>query len=215
MPRTVLLVGYPGVQALDLVGPFEVFTGASLYADARTAGTGYDARIVAVGGTPVATGTGLTLVADPLPDPGAPVDTVVLPGGAGTESARHDAELIDWIAAVSARARRVVSVCTGAVLAAEAGAELAFSYQGEALKKRVDPLAGQLGSDIVLPCDVGDEASIDALFTELNERWGGLDFLVHAIGFSDKNELRGRYVDTSRANFALSMDISVYSFTAV
>ena len=95
MPRTVLLVGYPGVQALDLVGPFEVFTGASLYADARTAGTGYDARIVAVGGTPVATGTGLTLVADPLPDPGAPVDTVVLPGGAGTESARHDAELID------------------------------------------------------------------------------------------------------------------------
>ena len=96
-----------------------------------------------------------------------------------------------------------------------AGAELAFSYQGEALKKRVDPLAAQLGSDMVLPCDVSDEASIDALFTELNERWGGLDFLVHAIGFSDKNELRGRYVDTSRANFALSMDISVYSFTAV
>ena len=81
MARTVLLVGFPGVQALDLVGPFEVFTGASLYADARTAGTGYDVRIVAVGGTPVATGTGLTLVADPLPDPGEPVDTVVLPGG--------------------------------------------------------------------------------------------------------------------------------------
>ena len=69
MARTVLLVGFPGVQALDLVGPFEVFTGASLYADARTAGTGYDVRIVAVGGAPVATGTGLTLVADPLPDP--------------------------------------------------------------------------------------------------------------------------------------------------
>ena len=96
-----------------------------------------------------------------------------------------------------------------------AGAELAFSYQGEALKKRVEPMAAQLGSDMVLPCDVSDEASIDALFTELNERWCGLDFLVHAIGFSDKNELRGRYVDTSRANFALSMDISVYSFTAV
>ena len=95
------------------------------------------------------------------------------------------------------------------------GAELAFSYQGEQLKKRVDPLAAQLGSDIVLPCDVGDEDSIDALFAALNERWGGLDFLVHAIGFSDKNELRGRYVDTSRANFSLSMDISVYSFTAV
>ncbi|NKX72614.1 enoyl-ACP reductase FabI [Rhodobacteraceae bacterium R_SAG3] len=98
---------------------------------------------------------------------------------------------------------------------AEAGAELAFSYQGEALKKRVDPLAGQLGSDIVLPCDVADEASIDALFATLEEKWGKLDFIVHAIGFSDKSELRGRYVDTSRANFQMTMDISVYSFTAV
>src|SRR6056297_440536 len=98
---------------------------------------------------------------------------------------------------------------------AEAGAELAFSYQGDALKKRVGPLAEQLGSDIVLPCDVGDEASIDALFAALQERWGKLDFIVHAIGFSDKNELRGRYVDTSRGNFQMSMDISVYSFTAV
>ena len=98
---------------------------------------------------------------------------------------------------------------------ADAGAELAFSYQGDALKKRVDPLAAQLGSDLVLPCDVGDEASIDALFEGLAARWDNLDFIVHAIGFSDKNELRGRYVDTSRANFTLSMDISVYSFTAV
>ena len=98
---------------------------------------------------------------------------------------------------------------------ADAGAELAFSYQGDALKKRVDPLAGRLGSDIVLPCDVSDEASLDALFSELKERWDGLDFVVHAIGFSDKSELRGRYVDTSRGNFAMSMDISVYSFTAV
>ncbi len=97
----------------------------------------------------------------------------------------------------------------------DAGAELAFSYQGEALKKRVDPLAASLGSDIVLPCDVGDESSIDALFEGLRARWGSLDFIVHAIGFADKNELRGRYVDTSRANFTLSMDISVYSFTAV
>lgn len=97
----------------------------------------------------------------------------------------------------------------------DAGAELAFSYQGEALKKRVGPLAAQLGSDIVLPCDVGDEASIDALFDGLKERWDNLDFIVHAIGFSDKNELRGRYVDTSRDNFSLTMDISVYSFTAV
>ena len=98
---------------------------------------------------------------------------------------------------------------------AEAGAELAFSYQGEALKKRVEPLAASLGSDMVLPCDVADEASLDTLFAELRGRWDSLDFVVHAIGFSDKNELRGRYVDTSRANFAMSMDISVYSFTAV
>ncbi|MGB1390834.1 MAG: enoyl-ACP reductase FabI [Paracoccaceae bacterium] len=98
---------------------------------------------------------------------------------------------------------------------ADAGAELAFSYQGEALKKRVEPLAEQLGSKIVLPCDVGDEGSIDAMFTALGETWGELDFVVHAIGFSDKNELRGRYVDTSRANFMMTMDISVYSFTAV
>jgi enoyl-[acyl-carrier protein] reductase I len=97
----------------------------------------------------------------------------------------------------------------------DAGAELAFSYQGEALKKRVDPLAAQLGSEIVLPCDVTDEASVDALFAELEKTWGKLDFVVHAIGFSDKNELRGRYVDTSRSNFSLTMDISVYSFTAV
>lgn len=97
----------------------------------------------------------------------------------------------------------------------DAGAELAFSYQGEALKKRVDPLAAKLGSDIVIPCDVNDESSIDALFESLKERWGTLDFIVHAIGFSDKNELRGRYVDTTRGNFQMSMDISVYSFTAV
>lgn len=97
----------------------------------------------------------------------------------------------------------------------DAGAELAFSYQGEALRKRVGPLAAQLGSNIVLPCDVGDEASLDALFSSLKEFWDGLDFVVHAIGFSDKSELRGRYVDTSRNNFNLTMDISVYSFTAV
>ncbi|MEX0307703.1 MAG: enoyl-ACP reductase FabI [Ruegeria sp.] len=97
----------------------------------------------------------------------------------------------------------------------DAGAELAFSYQGDALKKRVDPLAAQLGSEIVLPCDVSDEESIDGLFSALEAKWGTLDFVVHAIGFSDKNELRGRYVDTSRANFNLTMDVSVYSFTAV
>ncbi|WP_226782612.1 enoyl-ACP reductase FabI [Oceaniglobus trochenteri] len=97
----------------------------------------------------------------------------------------------------------------------DAGAELCFSYQGDALKKRVEPLAAQVGSDFVFPCDVGNAASLDALFAEIKQRWGGLDFVVHAIGFSDKNELRGRYVDTSRENFRMSMDISVYSFTAV
>ncbi|ARO14224.1 enoyl-(acyl carrier protein) reductase [Ketogulonicigenium robustum] len=98
---------------------------------------------------------------------------------------------------------------------ADAGAELAFSYQGDALLKRVTPLAAELGSDIVLPCDVTDMDSIDALFTALEEKWGKLDFIVHAIAFSDKNDLRGRYVDTSRNGFLLAMDISVYSFTAI
>ena len=98
---------------------------------------------------------------------------------------------------------------------AQQGAELAFSYQGDALKKRVGPLAAQLGSDIVLPCDVADMESVDALFAALKDRWGTLDFVVHAIGFSDKDELRGRYVDTTRDNFLMTMDISVYSFTAV
>lgn len=97
----------------------------------------------------------------------------------------------------------------------EQGAELAFTYQGEALGKRVRPLAESLGSDIVLPCDVSDDESLDATFATLTERWGRLDFLLHAIGFSDKGELRGTYVEnTTAANFARTMHISVYSFTA-
>jgi enoyl-[acyl-carrier protein] reductase I len=95
------------------------------------------------------------------------------------------------------------------------GAELAFSYQGEALRKRVGPLAASVGSDLLIPCDVAEGASIDAAFESLRERWDRLDFLVHAIGFSDKNELRGRYLDTSRDNFLATMNVSVYSFTAV
>ncbi len=98
---------------------------------------------------------------------------------------------------------------------AGAGAELAFSYQGDALKKRVVPLAQQLGSSLVVPCDVGDMQSVDDLFAALEQEWGTLDFVVHAIGFSDKEELRGRYADTSRDNFLMTMDISVYSFTAI
>lgn len=95
------------------------------------------------------------------------------------------------------------------------GAEIAFSYQGDALKKRVLPLISSIGMDEMVECDVADEASMDALFARLAEKWGKIDFLVHAIGFSEKSELRGRYVDTSRANFLMTMDISVYSFTAV
>lgn len=98
---------------------------------------------------------------------------------------------------------------------AEAGAEMCFSYQGDALKKRVEPLAAQVSSDFVVECDVADASSIDTLFEEIKQRWGKLDFIVHAIGFSDKSELRGRYVDTSLNNFRMTMDISVYSFTAV
>ncbi|MGO4854548.1 enoyl-ACP reductase FabI [Phaeovulum sp. W22_SRMD_FR3] len=98
---------------------------------------------------------------------------------------------------------------------ADAGAELAFSYQGEALKKRVEPLAASIGATEMIECDVSDEGSLDALFDHLKNAWGTLDFVVHAIGFSDKSELRGRYVDTSAANFRMTMDISVYSFTAV
>lgn len=95
------------------------------------------------------------------------------------------------------------------------GAEMAFSYQGDALKKRVGPLAESIGCDTVLECDVTNKASMDNLFSELENKWGKIDFIVHAIGFSDKNELRGRYVDTSAENFRMTMDISVYSFTAV
>lgn len=98
---------------------------------------------------------------------------------------------------------------------ADEGAELAFSYVGEAFKKRVEPLAEQLGVTQLFDCDVGDEASIDACFDGIEKAWGKIDFLVHAIGFSDKTELRGRYVDTSRGNFKNTMDVSVYSFTAV
>jgi enoyl-[acyl-carrier protein] reductase I len=95
------------------------------------------------------------------------------------------------------------------------GGEVALNYQGDALKKRVEPLAAELGSKLVLPCDVTDKASVDALFAELARVWGRLDFLVHAIAFSDKNELDGRYVDTSEANFTQTMLVSCYSLTAL
>jgi enoyl-[acyl-carrier protein] reductase I len=98
---------------------------------------------------------------------------------------------------------------------AEHGAELAFSYQGEALEKRVRPLAESLGSDFLIDCDVSDMDALDSAFARLAARWPTIDFIVHAIGFSDKNELRGKYVDTSLENFLMTMNISAYSLVAV
>jgi len=95
------------------------------------------------------------------------------------------------------------------------GAELAFSYQGEALEKRVRPLAEELGSDLLIDCDVSDMKALDKAFADLRSKWEGMDFVVHAIGFSDKNELRGKFVDTTIDNFLLTMNVSVYSFIAV
>lgn len=99
--------------------------------------------------------------------------------------------------------------------AADAGAELAFTYQGDALKRRVVPLAQSIDCDFTMPCDVTDDASIDALFAEIERKWGKLDFVIHAIAYADKDELKGRYVDTSAGNFRNSMLVSCYSFTAI
>lgn len=108
------------------------------------------------------------------------------------------------------------SIAWGIAAASHAqAAELGFTYQGEALEKRVRPLAESVGSSLIVPCDVTDEASMDAVFEAVDKQWGGLDFLVHAIAFSDKNELRGMYLDTSRDNFLRTMDISCYSFTTL
>ncbi|MBN9362472.1 MULTISPECIES: SDR family oxidoreductase [unclassified Devosia] len=98
---------------------------------------------------------------------------------------------------------------------ADQGAEIAFSYQGEALKKRVEPLAAEIGVTTLVECDVSNDAAMDETFRVLKDKWGTMDFLVHAIGFSNKEELEGRYINTSAENFALTMNISVYSFTAV
>lgn len=97
----------------------------------------------------------------------------------------------------------------------EEGAELAFTYQGEILQRRVTPLAESVGSSLVLPCDVTDDSQIESVFKELAKEWGSLDFVVHAIAFADKEELKGKYFNTSRANFKNALDISCYSFTAV
>ena len=95
------------------------------------------------------------------------------------------------------------------------GAELAFAYQGESMKKRVEPLAKEAGSDFLIDCDVEDEAQIDSVFAAIEKRWGQMDFLVHAVAYSNKEELKGRYVDTTLENFLHTMHISCYSFTSV
>ena len=98
---------------------------------------------------------------------------------------------------------------------ADQGAEIALTYQGDAIKKRVEPLAAEIGSKLVLPCDVTDEGSVEAVFKALADSWGTIDFLVHAVAFSDKGELDGRYVDTSKDNFTQTLLVSCYSFTAL
>ncbi|OBF29104.1 transcriptional regulator [Mycobacterium sp. ACS1612] len=118
----MVVLGYPGVQALDLVGPFEVFTGATIYlASQGRADEGYAVNVVSRGGEPASTLTGLALVTQPLPDPRAPIDTLVLPGGIGVDDARRDADTVGWIQIAAENTRRVVSVCTGAFLCAQAG----------------------------------------------------------------------------------------------
>jgi transcriptional regulator GlxA family with amidase domain len=120
MTRKVLIVGFPGVQGLDLVGPFEVFTSASLAVSGQGK-EGYQPVVASVDGRPVTTETGLTFAAVELPDPSEPVDTLILPGGRGVHAARQDPRVIDWVVAAAPQARRVVTVCTGAFLAAQAG----------------------------------------------------------------------------------------------
>ncbi|MDD3370221.1 MAG: enoyl-ACP reductase FabI [Alphaproteobacteria bacterium] len=130
-----------------------------------------------------------------------------VPAGGNLMSGKRG--LIMGVANERSLAWGVASVCAGQ------GAELAFTYQGDALLKRVAPLATSVGAKLILPCDVTDEASMDTLFETIRKEWGELDFFVHAIAYSDKNQLDGRYVDTTRDNFLRTMDISCFSFTSL
>jgi enoyl-[acyl-carrier protein] reductase I len=139
-----------------------------------------------------------------------------LPGHDERESARTMQDLMKGKRGLIMGVANDHSIAWGIAKALAAqGAELAFTYQGEAQAKRLKPLVQPLGTDIVLPCDVEDIASVDQVFEALRTKWGHLDFLVHAIGFTDKNELRGRYADTTRANFSRTMLISCFSFTEI
>jgi enoyl-[acyl-carrier protein] reductase I len=144
------------------------------------------------------------------------VDARDKPGHDERESARTMQDLMKGKRGLVMGVANDHSIAWGIARAVAAqGAELAFTYQGEALGKRVKPLAEQLGVPLVLPCDVEDIASVDSVFEALRAKWGRLDFLVHAIAFSDKNELKGRYADTTRENFSRSMLISCFSFTEI
>jgi enoyl-[acyl-carrier protein] reductase I len=144
------------------------------------------------------------------------VDAQDKPGHDEKESARTMQDLMKGKRGLIMGVANDHSIAWGIAKAVAAqGAELAFTFQGEAQGKRVRPLAAQLGVPVVLPCDVEDIASVDAVFETLRGKWGQLDFLVHAIGFSDKNELKGRYADTSRENFSRTMLISCFSFTEI
>jgi transcriptional regulator GlxA family with amidase domain len=181
--RSVVILGYPGVQALDMVGPFDVFTGATLNLAAQGRyEDGYDVIIASAGGKPVTTGTGLELVAQPLPDPHTAIDTVVLPGGWGLDEARMDPDVVDWVKTVSGTARRVVSVCTGAFLAAQAGlldgcrATTHWAFAGQLAREfpsvTVDPEPIYVQSSPTVWTAAGVTAGIDLALSLVEEDHG-------------------------------------------
>ncbi|WP_173009825.1 GlxA family transcriptional regulator [Mycolicibacterium sp. P9-64] len=183
MKRSVVILGYEGVQALDLVGPFEVFTGATLFllGEGRT-DEGYDVTITSIDGRPVSTGTGLELVAQPLPDPWHPIDTVVLPGGVGIDAVRENPDAVDWVRTAATTARRVVSVCTGAFLAAQAGlldgcpATTHWAYAGQLAREfpavDVDPEPIFVRSSESVWTAAGVTAGIDLALALVEEDYG-------------------------------------------
>jgi transcriptional regulator GlxA family with amidase domain len=183
MSRDVLILGFPGIQALDLVGPSEVFTGATIYLQGQgRVGEGYQVSVVSQNGEPATTGTGLALAAAPLPDPRNAVDTIVLPGGMGVEDARRNPELIGWIKIAAENARRVVSVCTGAFIAAQAGlldgcmATTHWAFAGRMAREfasiKVDPEPIFLRSSEKVWTAAGVTAGIDLALSLVEDDYG-------------------------------------------
>ena len=181
--RSVVIVGFEGVQALDLVGPFEVFTGATIYlASQERYDDGYDVTIASLDGRPVSTGTGMEIVAKPLPDSRQPIDTVVLPGGGGIDAARQNADAIAWIQRTAKTSRRVVSVCTGAFLAAQAGlldgcpATTHWAFAGQLAREfpsvKVDPEPIFVRSSETVWTAAGVTAGIDLALSLVEDDYG-------------------------------------------